>query len=191
MSKKDKMINSKEEYKRYIKYEEENYKNSYPNFTKELKKILKFQKLYRKLEYYTNCKKGFLNKQIKKILQYRFDKKSLKYCFHIPINTIEEGLCIIHIGPIYINENASIGKNFRIHPMTTIGKNIGRNQTSPKIGNNVWIGPGARVYGNIKIGDNIVIGTNSVVNKSFKENVTIAGIPAKIINNKGYKDYFN
>ena len=42
MSKKDKMINSKEEYKRYIKYEEENYKNSYPNFTKELKKILKY-----------------------------------------------------------------------------------------------------------------------------------------------------
>ena len=191
VTKKNKMINSKKEYKRYIKYEEENYKNSYPNFTKELKKILKFQKLYRKLEYYTNCKKGFLNKLIKKELQYRFDKKSIKYGFHIPINTIEEGLCIIHTGPIYINENSSIGKNFRIHPMTTIGKNIGRDQTSPKIGNNVWIGPGARLYGNIKIGDNTVIGTNSVVNKSFKGNVTIAGAPAKIINNKGYKDYFN
>ena len=184
------MIKSKQDYKRYIKYEEENYKNSYPNFTKELKKILKFQKLYRKLEYYTNCKKDLLSRIIKKILKYRFDKKSSEYCFHIPVNTIEEGLCIIHIGPIYINENVSIGKNFRIHPMTTIGKNIGRDQTSPKIGNNVWVGPGARIYGNIKIGDNVVVGTNSVVNKSFKDNVTVAGVPSKIINNKGYKDYF-
>ena len=184
------MINNKQDYKRYIKYEEENYKDSYPNFTKELKKILKFQKLYRKLEYYTNCKKGLLNKIYTKLLNYKFDKKSIKYGFHIPINTIEEGLCIIHTGPIYINNNAKIGKNFRIHPMTTIGKNIGRNQAFPKIGNNVWVGPGARLYGDITIGDNTVVGTNSVVNKSFPNSVTIAGSPAKIINKKGYKEYF-
>ena len=184
------MIKSKEDYKRYIKYEEENYRKSYSNFTSELEKILKFQKLYRKLEYYTNCKKGLFNKILLKLINYKFEKKSLKYCFHIPINTIEEGLCIIHIGPIYINENSSIGKNFRIHPMTTIGKNIGKSQVSPKIKDNVWIGPGARVYGDITIGNNTVIGTNSVVNKSFPDNVTIAGIPAKIINEKGYKDYF-
>ncbi|MBR3229850.1 MAG: serine acetyltransferase [Bacilli bacterium] len=184
------MIKSKQDYKNYIKYEEKNYKKSYPNFNKELKKILKFQKLYRKLEYYTNCKKGIINNIVKKILQYKFEKKSLQYGFHIPINTIEKGLCIIHIGPIYINENSHIGENFRIHPMTTIGKNIGRNQASPKIGNNVWIGPGARLYGDINIGNNTVIGTNSVVNKSFPKNTTIAGAPAKIINNKGYKDYF-
>lgn len=184
------MIKNKNDYKRYIKYEEENYKNSYQNFTKELKMILKFQKLYRKLEYYTNCKKGLINKIILNILNFKFNKKSMQYGFHIPINTIEKGLCIIHTGPIYINENASIGKNLRIHPMTTIGKNIGKSQASPKIGNNVWIGPGSRLYGNINIGDNTVIGTNSVVNKSFPSNVTIAGSPAKIINAKGYKDYF-
>ena len=74
--------------------------------------------------------------------------------------------------------------------MTTIGKNIGKSQVSPKIKDNVWIGPGARVYGDITIGNNTVIGTNSVVNKSFPDNVTIAGVPAKIINKKGYKDYF-
>ena len=74
--------------------------------------------------------------------------------------------------------------------MTTIGKNIGTNQQSPIIGNNVWIGPGARIYGNIKIGNNVVIGANSVVNKTFPSNITIAGIPAKKINDKGYKDYF-
>lgn len=183
------MIKSKEDYKRYLKIEEENYKYSYPNFTKELTNILKFQKIYRKLEYYENCKKSPLDKIIKIYLNYKFNKLSIKYGFHIPINIIEEGLCIVHTGPIYINENTKIGKYFRIHPMTTIGKNIGKDNTSPKIGNNVWIGPGARIYGNITLGDNVVVGVNSVVNKSFPSNITIAGVPARIINNKGYNDY--
>lgn len=74
--------------------------------------------------------------------------------------------------------------------MTTIGKSIGTNENSPKIGNYVWIGPGARIYGNIKIGNNVVIGANSIVNKTFPSNITIAGIPAKKINSKEYKDYF-
>lgn len=184
------MIKNKEDYKRYINYEKENYKKSYPNFTKELKNIVKFQKLYRKLEYYTNCKNNGINKIISKILNYRFEKLSIRYCFHIPINTIEEGLCIVHTGPIYINTNTSIGKNVRIHPMTTIGKNIGVDGKSPILGDGVWIGPGAKIYGNIKIGNNVVIGTNSVVNKNIPSDVTVAGVPAKIINNNGYKDYF-
>ncbi|MBR3198438.1 MAG: serine acetyltransferase [Bacilli bacterium] len=183
------MIKSKEDYKRYIKVEEENYRYSYNKFTKELESILKFVKLYRKVEYYENCKKSFVYKPIKKYLNYKFDKKSIKYGFHLPINTIDEGLCIVHTGPIYINENCKIGKYFRIHPMTTIGKNIGRNNSSPKIGDGVWVGPGARVFGDITIGDNVVIGANSVVNKSFSSNITIAGAPARIINEKGYKDY--
>ncbi len=68
------MIKSKEDYKRYIKYEEENYRKSYSNFTSELEKILKFQKLYRKLEYYTNCKKGLFNKIVLKLINYKFEK---------------------------------------------------------------------------------------------------------------------
>ncbi len=45
------------------------------------------------------------------------------------------------------------------------------------------------MYGNIEIGDNVAIGANSVVNKSFDSNITIAGIPAKIISNNGRLDY--
>ena len=184
------MIKNKQDYKKYIKIETENYKRSYPEFTKELKSILKFQKIYRTLEYYHNCKKSPISKLIKKYLLIKYEYLSQKYNFHIPINTIEEGLCIIHTGPIYINKNTKIGKYLRIHPMTTIGKNIGPNNGCPTIKNNVWIGPGARIYGNITIGNNVVIGTNSVVNKSFNDNITIAGSPAKIINKKGYQDYF-
>lgn len=57
---------------------------------------------------------------------------------------------------------------------------------SPRIGDNVYIGPGAKIYGPIKIGHNCVIGANSVVTKSFEEcGLTIAGVPAKIIASGG------
>lgn len=184
------MIKSKIDYKRIIRLEEDNYRRSYPYFTRELENILLFQKLYRKCEYYKNCRNDFLGRIIYKFINYKFEKLSFKYCFHIPINVIDEGFCIVHIGPIYINENAKIGKNFRIHPMTTIGKSIGRNLKSPTIGNGVWVGPGARIYGDISIGDNVVIGTNSVVGRDVPSNVTVGGVPSKIINNKGYRDYF-
>ena len=49
------------------------------------------------------------------------------------------------------------------------------------IGNCVWIGDKATILPNVNIGDNVIIGANSVVTKSFPSNVVIAGNPAKII----------
>lgn len=44
---------------------------------------------------------------------------------------------------------------------------------------------GAKIFGKIKIGDNVAIGANAVVNKDFPDGVTIAGVPAKVVSNKG------
>ena len=53
---------------------------------------------------------------------------------------------------------------------------------APVIGENCYIGPGAKNFGKIIIGDNTAIGANSVVNKSFPDgNVTLGGVPAKVI----------
>ena len=70
----------------------------------------------------------------------------------------------------------------------TKGVNIGMqglsDADSPIIGDNVWIGPGAKLFGKIIIGNNCQIGANAVVNKSFEEEgITIAGVPAKKISN--------
>lgn len=51
----------------------------------------------------------------------------------------------------------------------------------PTIGNNVMIGCGAKLLGNINIGDNVKIGANSVVLKDIPSNVTVVGIPGKVI----------
>lgn len=179
------MITSKKEYLEYISYEKERYYACY-KVNNEHKRILKFLKLYRKNEYYHNCHK---NKLLTFIIDKKLEYYMVKYGFHLSINTIDKGLVIIHIGPIYINKNVKIGKNFKIHPMTTISSKLGSDKY-PTIKDGVWVGPGAKIYGDITIGSNVVIGANSVVNKSIKDNVTVAGAPAKVINTKGYHQYF-
>ncbi len=70
--------------------------------------------------------------------------------------------------------------------MVSLGTQAGTTDRAPSIGNNAYIGPGAKIFGPIYIADGIAIGANSVVNKSFNEsNITIAGIPAKKISDKG------
>lgn len=150
--------------------------------------VYRFQKLMRKVEYYSNCKKGFLNKIITSILKYRYKKAQIKYGFSIPINTFGPGLLIQHRGTICVNGSARIGKNCRINVDVNIGTNMEKEEEAPQIGDNCFIGPGAKLFGKINIGNNVAIGANAVVNKSFPDNVTIVGIPAKIVNNVGTKD---
>ena len=74
-----------------------------------------------------------------------------------------------------------MGDNVKLHGSNCIGNN-GFIDKAPKIGNNVDIGFGAILIGDIEIADDIIIGANALVNKSFLEKgVTIAGVPAKII----------
>lgn len=82
-------------------------------------------------------------------------------------------------GNIIINGKAQIGNNVQLHGNNCIAE---KNNKAPKIGNNVDIGFGSIILGGIVIADNVVIGANSLVNKSFvEEGVVIAGCPAKII----------
>lgn len=143
--------------------------------------IWKFQKTMRQLEYYTNCKTNSISKLYVFYLRYKFRKISMKLGFSIPINVFGPGLCIVHYGTIVINRNARIGSNCRIHACVNIGASGGK-KGAPQIGNNVYIAPGAKIYGNIVIANNIAIGANAVVNKSFnQENIVLGGIPAKQI----------
>src|SRR5699024_2703000 len=105
-----------------------------------------------------------------------------KLGFSIPFNVFGPGLNIAHYGSIVVNGNARVGQNCRMHSATNIGETRGK---SPTIGDNCYIGPGAVISGDIKIGNNVAIGANAVVLKDVPSNVTVAGIPAKIISNKG------
>lgn len=151
--------------------------------------IWSFQKSLRKLEYHLNCKNGYLNKIHVTFLRLSVRKKGRRLGFSIPPNVFGPGLSIAHAGTIVVNSNARIGQNCRIHVCVNIGADIRDGAKAPKIGNDCYIGPGAKIYGDIELGDNVGIGANAVVNKSFSGNVTIAGMPAKVISDNGPKSY--
>lgn len=139
--------------------------------------IWKFQRALRKYEYYNNT-----NKKMRCMI-WRFIHHywSIKLGFTIPINTCGKGLNIHHYGCIVINANARIGENCNIQQCVNIGQNYGAENT-PIIGDNCYIGPGAKLFGKIRIADGCVIGAGAVVTKSFEEeNTVIVGNPARAI----------
>ena len=110
-------------------------------------------------------------------------KISLKLGFSIPINVFGPGLAIVHYGTIVINANAKVGANCRIHPSTCIGASGGSSK-APQIGDNVYIAPGVKIYGDITLANNIATAANAAVGKSFEEeNILIGGVPAVKIKN--------
>lgn len=145
--------------------------------------IWKFQRLLRKTEYYTNL----YNKSKKYYIfhylwhKFRFHKLSVKLGFSIPLNVFGPGLSIAHYGTIVVNSAAKVGKNCRLHEGVNIGATNG-SAAAPQIGDNVFIGTGAKIIGDISIADDVAIGANAVVVKSITESgVTYGGVPAKKI----------
>lgn len=110
----------------------------------------------------------------------------VKLGWDIPINTFGPGLKINHYGLIVVNGNARIGAFCDIHQGVNIGQHGADQHDVPTIGDNVWIGPGAKIFGRITIASRCAIGANAVVNRSFTdEDISIAGIPAKKVGDKG------
>ena len=114
-----------------------------------------------------------------------------KYGISIPYDTnIGAGLYIGHFGGIFVNYKAIIGKNCNINQDVSIGAAYGGNYPGvPKIGDNVYIAPGAKLIGGITIGNNVAIGANSVVTKSIPDNAVVVGIPGEVISYKGSENY--
>ncbi len=176
------MIKSKQDYLHYLSEDLRHYQLTKYSFSIYLKNpILRFQRRLRAIEYLTNCKNNvFLVKYYTRALNILNTRLAIRLGFAIPINTFGPGLCLPHYGTIVVASDSQIGKNCRMHPGTVLGRFHG----APIIGDNVYLGPGAKLFGDIKIGNNVSVGANSVVTKSFENNVSIAGIPAKIISHK-------
>ena len=105
---------------------------------------------------------------------------AIKLGLTIPKNVFGPGLCIVHHGTVVVSEKAQVGRFCRIHPGTCIGDYNG----APILGDYVYIGPGAKLFGDIHIGNNVAIGANAVVNSSFEDTQTIGGIPARKLSYK-------
>ena len=93
-----------------------------------------------------------------------------------------KGLVIMHGVGVVINSGARGGKNIVIESGVVIGAvRNGVPVQVPQLGSNIFIGSGAKILGGIKIGNNVKIGANAVVVKDVPDNVTVVGIPARIV----------
>lgn len=101
---------------------------------------------------------------------------------------IGKGVFIDHGTGIVIGETAIIGEYSLIYQGVTLGgtgKEKGKRH--PTLGKNVVVGCGAKLLGNIRIGDNVRIGAGSVVLHDVPSNCTIVGIPGKVVCRSGAK----
>lgn len=127
-----------------------------------------------------------------KIVGYILHTKRIKFGIDIQSFSIGEGFYIGHFGHIVVNSAAVIGRNCNISQGVTIGiSNTGSKKGVPEVGNYVYIGPGAKIMGKIKIGNNAAIGANSVVVNDVPDNAVVVGVPARVVSNDGSAGYVN
>ena len=103
-----------------------------------------------------------------------------------PGASIGHGFFIDHGMGVVIGETAEIGDYVTLFQGVTLGgtgKEKGKRH--PTLGNHVVVGSGAKVLGNIRIGDSVKIGANSVVLRSVPSNSTVTGIPGRIVKSIG------
>lgn len=99
---------------------------------------------------------------------------------------IAPGLYIGHFGPTLINPAATIGPGCNLSQGVSIGvSGRGERRGVPRLGARVYVGAYATVAGDIEIGDDVMIGANSLVIRTVPSGCTVVGVPAQIVNNKG------
>ena len=126
--------------------------------------LRRHQILLRKTEFHMNTN-HIVRSNWYRVLLIRIQNK---YALHIPTNCCEEGLHIMHLGPILINNNAQLGKYCSLHINTAIVAS-GTSGDAPVLGKYVVLGVGAVVLGGIRIADY----------------TAVAGVPARKISNNG------
>ena len=138
--------------------------------------------LFRTLQY-VKCRWAKL------IIGYLYLRKRRQTGIQIPqSSTIGEGLLFCHTSCIVFAENVVCGNYCSIHQGVTIGRIFaGKKSGVPTIGNHVIIFPGAKVVGNIHIGNNVVIGANATVLDDVPDNCVVVGSPARIVSTDSEK----
>lgn len=119
--------------------------------------------------------------------------RRLKYKYGIDISyrtKIGKGLYIGHFGGIVVHGDAVIGENCNLSQGMTIGVLArGKNAGIPIIGDRVFFGPGAVILGGINIGNDVLIGANSLVTFDVPDQSVVSTSIAQIVSQKGSSDY--
>lgn len=144
--------------------------------------IWRFQRALRAYEHALACRKGPLGAIARRVAQVRWHLWSLVIGVSIPPFVFGPGLSIAHRGAIVVNGGARVGRNCRVHSGVNLGTAAGEEGAAPVLGDDVYLGPGAKLFGAITVADRVAVGANAVVNKSVETpDVTVGGVPARVI----------
>ena len=121
------------------------------------------------------------------LTKFMLNRYKLKYGIFRPAKTrIGYGMYIQHCFGIVVNPTAIIGNNIHFSQFTSVGANTPQ---AAKIGNNVYMGPGAIVIDDVEIGTDACIGGGAVVVKNVKCGAVVGGVPAKELNTTSHPEY--
>jgi serine O-acetyltransferase len=146
--------------------------------------------------------KGFLALQVSRLANHLWKAGRQTLAFHIqsrnsevfsvdihPAATIGKGILLDHASSFVCGETATIGDNVSIlHEVTLGGSGKECGDRHPKVASNVLIGAGAKLLGNIAIGEGAKIGAGSVVLNNVAPHTTVVGVPAKPIGKPAHKN---
>ncbi len=178
------MIKSRSDLEMYLKMDFARFAKR-PNLkdfllANEVWYIFHYQRHLRLVEYYSNTKRS---KLLYLYHFFRYKRLGFKLRFTIYPNTTGPGLRIFHTGDfIHVKKKCRIGVNCTLLPGVVIGnKTVDDDDSEVLVGDNAYFGLGSKVFGSVTIGDNVVIGANSVITKDIPSNCIVGGVPAKII----------
>ncbi len=168
-------IHSKSDLREFIRADlEQRGLKKLPTFYQIRKPIINYTVKLRRTEYLINTSRGPISRFRAKFARLHLKLLGSKLGFTISPNTFGPGLYLMHWGSIAINSQARIGRNARIHTCVNLaGKQ--------RIGDNLYLGPGAKLFGDITLGNDVSVGANAVVRESFPDGVTLVGVPAKVV----------
>jgi len=88
------------------------------------------------------------------------------------------GFVLIHSHGVVINSSVKAGRDIKLEHAVTIGA---ERQESPLLGDDIFVGAGAKIIGGIRIGSRVKVGANAEVLEDVPDGVTVAGVPAKVV----------
>jgi serine O-acetyltransferase len=133
-----------------------------------------FQRKLRRTEFVLNCMRGPVWKIVRGYCRWRLRIAGMRLGFTIPANVFGPGLSLPHWGTIVINPECRVGARCRVHPGVCLGWHDGK---VPRLGDDCYLGPGAKLYGGVVLGNGTRVGPNAVVSRSYPEGGAVLVAP--------------
>lgn len=138
--------------------------------------VVRYLRLMRKCQYYSNLRSSIVGGVKFAYYVIKYKKLGKKLGLSIGYNVFGYGLVMPHYGTIVVGSSNRCGNYCVLHTSTCISDN------GKAIGDALYLATGAKMTSKVTLGDNVSVGANSVVNKSYeKGNALIAGAPARYI----------